>query len=179
MRKILFEHRNVIILFPNARAGRLFTPQLLSALKNSEWDWSFSILSAWSDNEKLFFEQCTFGDNDPEVFDELPFIPDIMITDIQTLHADILPDHHTYRFYLEQLGMIVIENLEEYQGVFGANVSHVLARLRRVADYYGANPQILASSVNCKGLNAFFQRFCNLALNEFKTEEIVDKDGKE
>ena len=72
--------------------------------------------------------------------------PAILLANPDILHYSLLPDHRRWRRLLAGLGMVVVDELHSYRGVFGAHVSLVLRRLRRLAASYGARPVFVAAS---------------------------------
>jgi DEAD/DEAH box helicase domain-containing protein len=46
----------------------------------------------------------------------------------------------------ENLRYIVIDELHTYRGVFGSHLCNVLRRLRRIARFYGREPQFVCCS---------------------------------
>jgi DEAD/DEAH box helicase domain-containing protein len=70
----------------------------------------------------------------------------IVLTNPDMLHAGILPHHTKWTRLFENLRYIVIDELHTYRGVFGSHLANVLRRLRRVARFYGSNPQFICSS---------------------------------
>jgi DEAD/DEAH box helicase domain-containing protein len=72
--------------------------------------------------------------------------PDILLANPDILHHSLLPDHRRWRLLLANLNIVVIDELHSYRGVFGAHVSLVLRRLRRLAAAYGARPAFVAAS---------------------------------
>ncbi|HZM24449.1 MAG TPA: Zn-binding domain-containing protein, partial [Anaerolineales bacterium] len=48
--------------------------------------------------------------------------------------------------FFTNLRFIVIDEMHTYRGVFGSHVANVIRRLKRVADFYGANPQFILAS---------------------------------
>ncbi|HEV7664566.1 MAG TPA: DEAD/DEAH box helicase [Chloroflexota bacterium] len=72
--------------------------------------------------------------------------PDILLANPDILHHSLLPDHRRWRALLANLQIVVIDELHSYRGVFGAHVSLVLRRLRRLAAAYGAQPTFVAAS---------------------------------
>ncbi len=69
-----------------------------------------------------------------------------LLTNPDMLHAGILPHHTLWRRYLQQLRWIVVDEIHVYRGVFGGHLAGVLRRLMRLAQHYGANPTIIATS---------------------------------
>jgi DEAD/DEAH box helicase domain-containing protein len=69
-----------------------------------------------------------------------------VITNPDMLHTGILPGHGGWAKTLSQLRYVVVDEAHVYRGVFGSHVANVLARLRRLAEAYGARPQFLLAS---------------------------------
>jgi len=72
--------------------------------------------------------------------------PQVLITTPDMLHAGILPHHASWKKFFEGLGLVAIDELHSYRGIFGSHVAQVLRRLDRVARFHGASLQYVASS---------------------------------
>ena len=70
----------------------------------------------------------------------------LVLTNPDMLHAGILPQHARWTRLFENLRYIVIDELHAYRGVFGSHVCNVLRRLRRIARFYGREPQFVCCS---------------------------------
>ena len=70
----------------------------------------------------------------------------IVLTNPDMLHTGILPHHTKWMRLFENLRYIVLDELHTYRGVFGSHLANVLRRLRRVAQFYGSNPQFICCS---------------------------------
>lgn len=77
----------------------------------------------------------------------------ILITTPDSLHQSVLrmavrnyADKTSWSRLLRGLRVVVLDEIHSYQGVFGSAVALVLRRLRRAAEWYGADPQFLAAS---------------------------------
>jgi DEAD/DEAH box helicase domain-containing protein len=70
----------------------------------------------------------------------------IVLTNPDMLHTGILPHHTRWTRLFENLRYIVIDELHTYRGVFGSHLCNVLRRLRRIAKFYGREPQFLCCS---------------------------------
>jgi DEAD/DEAH box helicase domain-containing protein len=70
----------------------------------------------------------------------------IILTNPDMLHSGILPHHTKWMRLFENLRYIVIDELHTYRGVFGSHLANVLRRLRRVAKFYGSDPQFICCS---------------------------------
>lgn len=62
------------------------------------------------------------------------------------LHAGILPHHTRWMRLFENLRYIVLDELHTYRGVFGSHLANVLRRLKRIAKFYGSDPQFICCS---------------------------------
>jgi DEAD/DEAH box helicase domain-containing protein len=72
--------------------------------------------------------------------------PAILLANPDILHRSLLPDHRRWRGLLANLGVVAVDELHAYRGVFGAHVALVLRRLQRLAVGYGARPAYVAAS---------------------------------
>ena len=70
----------------------------------------------------------------------------VVLTNPEMLHTGILPHHTKWMRLFENLRYIVLDELHTYRGVFGSHLANVLRRLRRVARFYGSNPQFICCS---------------------------------
>ena len=70
----------------------------------------------------------------------------IVLTNPDMLHTGILPHHTRWTRLFENLRYIVIDELHTYRGVFGSHLCNVLRRLRRIAKFYGREPQFICCS---------------------------------
>ena len=70
----------------------------------------------------------------------------IVLTNPDMLHTGILPHHTRWTRLFENLRYIVIDELHTYRGVFGSHLCNVLRRLRRIAHFYGRDPQFICCS---------------------------------
>ncbi|WP_193611105.1 DEAD/DEAH box helicase [Nocardioides lijunqiniae] len=62
------------------------------------------------------------------------------------LHRSLLPGHARWSSFLGSLRYVVVDECHHYRGVFGAHVSQVLRRLRRICAHYGADPTFVLAS---------------------------------
>ena len=70
----------------------------------------------------------------------------IVLTNPDMLHTGILPHHTKWMRLFENLRYIVLDELHTYRGVFGSHLANVLRRLKRVAKFYGSDPQFICCS---------------------------------
>lgn len=70
----------------------------------------------------------------------------IILSNPDMLHTGILPHHTNWGDFFTNLRFVVIDEAHTYRGVFGSHVANVIRRLKRVANFYGANPQFILAS---------------------------------
>src|SRR5271169_3272031 len=70
----------------------------------------------------------------------------VVLTNPDMLHTGILPHHTRWTRLFENLRYIVIDELHTNRGVFGSHLCNVLRRLRRIANFYGSDPQFICCS---------------------------------
>ncbi len=95
----------------------------------------------------------------------------LILTNPDMLHVGILPAHSAWAEAIARLRFVVVDEAHSYRGVFGSHVANVLARLRRLAAAYGAEPRFLLASAtiaNPGGAGA------TLAGSELA---VIDRDG--
>ncbi|MCQ2977066.1 MAG: DEAD/DEAH box helicase [archaeon] len=93
----------------------------------------------------------------------------VILTNPYQLHH-ILAWHHQWRRFYSNLKFIVIDEAHYYKGIFGSNVAFLIRRLKRIANFYGSNPQFILSSATLANPIELANR---LVGEEF---DIVDKD---
>jgi len=62
------------------------------------------------------------------------------------LHLAINPFHSKWELFFKGLKYVVLDEVHTYRGVFGSHMAHVVRRLRRICNHWGANPQFIACS---------------------------------
>ncbi len=70
----------------------------------------------------------------------------VVLTNPEMLHMGILPSHQRWATFLMRLRYVVVDELHTLRGIFGSHVAHVLRRLRRVCEHYGADPTFCFAS---------------------------------
>ena len=70
----------------------------------------------------------------------------LALTNPDMLHAGILPHHTKWAKLFENLRFIVIDELHYYRGVYGSHLANIMRRLRRLCEFYGSKPRIIACS---------------------------------
>ncbi|HEY9566094.1 MAG TPA: DEAD/DEAH box helicase [Nocardioides sp.] len=86
------------------------------------------------------------GDSSRELRDWSRDHGEYLLTNPDMLHRSMLPGHARWARFWKSLRYVVIDECHHYRGVFGAHVSHVLRRLRRICALYGADPTFVLAS---------------------------------
>ncbi|HVR25677.1 MAG TPA: DEAD/DEAH box helicase [Candidatus Polarisedimenticolia bacterium] len=95
----------------------------------------------------------------------------VVLTNPDMLHTGILPHHTKWMRLFENLRYIVIDELHTYRGVFGSHLANVLRRLRRVAQFYGSNPQFICCSATIANPGELASQLLN------REVEVVEENG--
>lgn len=75
--------------------------------------------------------------------------PEIVLMTPDMIHQSLLPWGHSnrhWRWFLETLDTVVVDEVHAFRGVFGSHVGLVLRRLNRLATKYGTSPQFVCCS---------------------------------
>ncbi len=86
------------------------------------------------------------GDSSREERDWARDYAEYVLTNPDMLHRSLLPSHQRWARFLGSLQYVVIDECHHYRGIFGAHVSHVVRRLRRLCALYGASPTFVLAS---------------------------------
>jgi DEAD/DEAH box helicase domain-containing protein len=86
------------------------------------------------------------GDSSREERDWTRDHAEYVLTNPDMLHRSLLPAHEHWSRFFATLRFVVVDEAHHYRGVFGAHVSQVLRRLRRVCARYGAHPTFVLAS---------------------------------
>ncbi len=95
----------------------------------------------------------------------------VILTNPDMLHTGILPHHTKWLRLFENLRYIVLDELHTYRGVFGSHLTNVLRRLRRIAGFYGSEPQFICSSATIANPGELASQ-----ITESKVE-VLDENG--
>lgn len=112
------------------------------------------------------------GDSSP---DERRFARDFagyVLSNPDMLHRSLLPGHARWSRFLGDLRYVVIDEAHHYRGVFGAHVSAVLRRLRRLCRHYGSDPTFIFSSATIVEADAVARALAGLS-----DVQVVDVDA--
>ena len=112
------------------------------------------------------------GDSDPEERRFAREFATYVFSNPDMLHRSVLPQHARWSRFLGDLRYVVVDEAHRYKGVFGAHVSAVLRRLRRLCRRYGSDPTFVFASATIRGADAVGR-----ALAGVDQVQLVDDDG--
>ncbi len=111
------------------------------------------------------------GDTPPTARRKLKNDANVLLTNPDMLHSGILPNHGIWARFLARLRYVVVDEIHAYRGVFGSNVCHVLRRLNRLCEHYGANPTYVCCSATIRNPLELAEKLTG------KPMVLVDDDG--
>ncbi|GAK65346.1 p-loop containing nucleoside triphosphate hydrolase protein [Moesziomyces antarcticus] len=77
------------------------------------------------------------GDTDKHLRKDIRERASVIFTNPDMLHQSILPSEDVWRRFLRNLRYVVVDELHIYNGLFGAHVSFIMRRLRRICSALG------------------------------------------
>ena len=95
----------------------------------------------------------------------------IILSNPDMLHTGILPHHTNWADFFRGLRFVVIDEMHTYRGVFGSHIANVIRRLKRVANFYGAQPQFILTSATIGNPQELAERLIEAPV------ELIDQDG--
>ncbi len=95
----------------------------------------------------------------------------IVLSNPDMLHTGILPHHTKWMRLFENLRYIVLDELHTYRGVFGSHLANILRRLRRIAKFYGSDPQFICCSATIANPGELASQLIE------KKVEVVEENG--
>lgn len=95
----------------------------------------------------------------------------IVLSNPDMLHTGILPHHTNWLDFFSHLKFVVIDEAHTYRGVFGSHVANVIRRLKRVANFYGAQPQFILASATIGNPKQLAERLIE------QPAHLIDNDG--
>jgi DEAD/DEAH box helicase domain-containing protein len=131
---------NTLAADPEARALYLFPTKALAQDQLAE-------INRWSGVMGDSIRTFTYdGDTPQDARKAIRARANLVITNPDMLHTGILPHHTRWEKLFENLRLIVIDELHTYRGVLGSHLANMIRRLRRIARFYGSEPQFICAS---------------------------------
>ncbi len=95
----------------------------------------------------------------------------ILLTNPDMLHTGILPHHTNWLEFFTNLRFVVVDEAHTYRGVFGSHVANVVRRLKRVANFYGAQPRFILASATIGNPKELAEKLIE------EPATLIDNDG--
>ncbi|MCI0690714.1 DEAD/DEAH box helicase [candidate division KSB1 bacterium] len=160
---------NTVIENPQARALYLFPTKALSQDQMAEL---YEIVKLLGPQLDFDIKTYTFdGDTPQQARQAIRSSGHIVVTNPDMLHQGILPHHTKWIKLFENLRYVVIDELHNYRGVFGSHLANVIRRLRRIAAFYGANPQFICCSATIANPKELAEQITGSEV------ELIDNNG--
>lgn len=93
-----------------------------------------------------------------------------LLSNPDMVHRSVLSQHRRWASFLRRLRYVVIDECHTYRGLFGAQVAHVLRRLRRVCAVYGADPVFVLASATAADPAAAAERLIGRPVRPVSTD---------
>jgi len=158
-----------LISNPNARALYLFPTKALAQDQFSNLQ--SLLLQLPSTNYQVPSSAIYDGDTPSPARSSIRKNARIVLSNPDMLHTGILPHHTNWLDFFANLKFIVIDEAHTYRGVFGSHVANVIRRLKRVANFYGANRQFILASATIGNPKELAEKL----IEEHVT--LIDDDG--
>jgi DEAD/DEAH box helicase domain-containing protein len=160
---------NEIITNPQSRALYLFPTKALSQDQVAEL---YEVVQRLSQLIQFDIKTYTFdGDTPQSARQAIRSAGHIVVTNPDMLHQGILPHHTKWVKLFENLRYVVVDELHNYRGVFGSHLANVIRRLRRIAAFYGAQPQFICCSATIANPKELAEQITESEV------ELVDNNG--
>ena len=92
--------------------------------------------------------------------------PRILITNPDMLHASFLGYADQWQDFLSNLKWVIVDEIHEYRGYFGSNVSMILRRFSHHLAAQGVHPQFFLSSATCANAKEHAEKLTGLPFDE-------------
>jgi DEAD/DEAH box helicase domain-containing protein len=160
-----------IIEEPEARALYLFPTKALAQDQLAVISGQLSVLQTLITHHSSLTTGIYDGDTPQKDRPSIRRNARIVLTNPDMLHTGILPHHSNWSDFFTNLKFIVIDEAHTYRGVFGSHVANVIRRLKRVAHFYGAEPQFILASATIGNPKELAERLIELPV------DLIDNDG--
>ena len=97
--------------------------------------------------------------------------PHILLTNPEMVHNSFLAHAGIWDTFLSNLKYVVIDEMHEYRGYFGSNVSLVLRRLVHHLHQRGVSPQFFLASATCANAKEHAENLTGLAFEEVNASD--------
>ncbi|KAI8372767.1 P-loop containing nucleoside triphosphate hydrolase protein [Radiomyces spectabilis] len=96
----------------------------------------------------------------------------VIFSNPDMLHHSILPNASRWRWFLQSLKYVVVDEIHVYNGLFGTNVALIMRRLRRLCHHYGNDQvQFVSCSATIGSPDVHMQRLFGIDNVKLVTED--------
>src|SRR5690349_13705629 len=155
------------------RCWRIRRPALSTYFRPKHWPRiNWLNCKIWQNGSATGFGAFTYdGDTPSDARKAIRERGHIVLTNPDMLHTGILPHHTKWMRLFENLHYIVLDELHTYRGVFGSHLANVLRRLRRIAKFYGSDPQFICCSATIANPGELASQLIE------KQVEVIEENG--
>ncbi|MBA3534934.1 MAG: DUF1998 domain-containing protein, partial [Ardenticatenales bacterium] len=158
---------NHLLQEPQARALYLFPTKALAQDQREE------LLGLIRGTGATLSAEVYDGDTPASARRRIRASANIVITNPDMLHLGILPHHTQWLQLWTTLRYIVIDEVHQYRGLFGSHFANLLRRLRRIARFYGCEPQIISASATIANPGDLVERL----IDAERPVTVIDESG--
>ena len=158
---------DAVLRDPNARALYLFPTKALAHDQSDELHRWLDVMQASSEIPQANYD----GDTKSNQRTAIRKKARLIFTNPDMLHVGILPYHTRWADLFSNLTYIILDEMHSYRGVFGSHVANILRRLKRIAAFYGSNPQFVLSSATIGNPKSLAESLIE------EEVELIDEDG--
>ena len=161
MERLAADGGHALLIYPTKALGNDQRDQLNRTFGNLTDSRGKPIESWWYD-----------GDTDEETRRAIRTQPPhILITTPEMLHRSFLGNSHLWTDFLKRLRYVVIDEMHEYRGYFGSNMSLLLRRFSHHLHSIGAQAQFFLASATCANAREHAERLTGLKFEEVSAYE--------
>ena len=92
--------------------------------------------------------------------------PAILLTNVDMLHKTFLGNADLWQGFLSNLRWVIVDEIHEYRGYFGSNVSMIFRRFSHHLSQLGARPQFFLSSATAANAHEHAEQLTGLSFRE-------------
>jgi len=155
---------------PSARALLIYPTKALAQDQHQKLDGYLSNLSSVQNKRKVYHTGIYDGDTPASQRQLIRKQANLVFTNPDMLHLGILPHHTMWTALFANLKYVIIDEVHIYRGVFGSHLANVIRRLKRIAAFYGSQPQFIFTSATLSNAKEFVQTLLENPVT------LIDKD---
>jgi DEAD/DEAH box helicase domain-containing protein len=97
--------------------------------------------------------------------------PNVIITNPEMLHLSLLAHHRKWSHFLSRLGLVVVDEVHTYRGIFGSHMAQIFRRFQRICNHYSISPIFVFSSATVANPVQLVRQLTGLSV------EAIDQSG--